>query len=130
MPAPVLSRSMRPSSSPPRHRLPRVTRACASAWLVVYALVAAALPLADARADHDGIVVMHVEDGTGSDCPTPHDASLCHTCQVLTSPVETDADAPCPAAVLRRETPVATFEPEFGRLTQRGKPAPRAPPHA
>lgn len=105
-------------------------RACASAWLVLYALVAAALPLADARADHDGTVVMHMEDGTGSDCPTPHDASLCHTCQVLTSPVETDAGAPCPAAVLRRETPVATFEPESGRLTQRGQPAPRAPPRA
>lgn len=121
---------MRPSSSPTRHRLSRVTRACASAWLVLYALVAAALPLADARADHETTVVLHIEDGTGADCPMHPDSSLCHTCQVLTSPIATEAGEPCAAAVVRRETPVATFERESGRLTQRGQPAPRAPPRA
>ncbi len=122
---------MRASSIPSRRRARWTTRTFASAWLVLYALIAAVLPLADARAEHGANVVVHIEDGNGSDCPAQHDASVCHTCQVLTSSVGTvAAGAGCPVAVSRRELPAVEFATASGRVGQRGHPASRAPPRS
>jgi hypothetical protein len=60
-------------------------RLVAAVWLVLYALVAVAIPIADAAATH-APVVAHWEDGSDSTCPPRHDPSACQLCQVQCAP--------------------------------------------
>lgn len=55
-------------------------KALAALWLVVYALVAVAVPVAEATASH-APVEAHWEDANDSSCPPRHDASTCQLCQ-------------------------------------------------
>ena len=59
-------------------------RVVSGAWLVLYAVVLGALPVADAGADH-APVAAHWEDSSQTDCPASHDAATCQLCSVLTA---------------------------------------------
>jgi len=60
-----------------------LARVTSGAWLVLYALVIGALPMADAGAEH-APVEAHWEDASGTDCPSSLDPSTCQLCLVLT----------------------------------------------
>lgn len=105
-------------------------RMVASLWLVVYALVAVAVPVADAAGSH-APVTAHWEDANDSSCPPRHDASTCQLCQAGNSAVPLPPVAPALRAIELDVAPRLT-----GRGVDevpspvRGTPPSRAPPRA
>lgn len=80
MPASDTAIAMSPARRAPAGR--GALRLVARVWLVVYALLALGVPLADASAEHAAPVVAHWEDAESGTCPAPH-GETCEVCQQL-----------------------------------------------
>jgi hypothetical protein len=106
-------------------------RAMAGLWLMVYALVAVAVPVADATASH-APVVAHWEDATDSSCPPRHDASVCQVCQANAAAGSLPAASPAPLAPVALATAAGVVPDRAGDVPEpeRGTPPSRGPPAA
>lgn len=107
------------------------SRALAAAWLAVYMLVAMALPIADARADHGESVIAHWEDANDTRCPPQHDLSECQLCQTIGAGSEPPPSAPQLSAVDRSSSrPTVVASAGHGRSPASSGISSRAPPRA
>lgn len=105
-------------------------KALAALWLVVYAFVAVAVPVAEATASH-APVVAHWEDANDSSCPPRHDASTCQLCQAGAAAGLLPAEsAKVPPLEVPQEAPAAQPSLADVPAPERGTPPPRGPPIA
>lgn len=110
------------------HRGFRFRRVVSGLWLVLYAVVAVALPVADAAATH-APVAAHWEDASDTSCPPQHDASACQVCQSASAFGRVPANGPALPAAEPVEQFVALDDiTTAARAPSRGEPASRAPP--
>ncbi len=109
-----------------RRRTP-LARAAALLLLLLHAVTAWAVPVADARAEAVALTaVSHVEAPGGSDsCPAAHDHLACALCRAMSQP-----PAAPPAVAVLVAAPAAVAErPPVSTVHAPGA-APRAPPGA
>ncbi|MCE9602607.1 MAG: hypothetical protein K8S21_10420 [Gemmatimonadetes bacterium] len=110
----------------------RFARALMGAWLAVQVLVVAAVPIADAQADHTERIVAHWDDAQERNCPPLHDPSACRLCQVVSATFGGPAG---PALAPVRLVAVAAPLPDERGISAlaaalRASPRPRGPPSA
>ncbi len=105
-------------------------RAFGRGLVVVQAMVAFALPVADAASVH-APVVAHWEDASDTACPPQHDQSTCATCQLVRLPGNVPAQAPhVPLAGGAASVPPAGPDARYLGEPSIGFAPSRAPPEA
>lgn len=120
----------KPQRTTPVGRRDGMRRMVGALWLVLYALVAVAVPVADAAASH-APVTAHWEDGSDTSCPPRHDASACQLCQAGGSVIPLPPEAPSLRIAESDAAPlVTTGRADASQPPDRGTPPSRAPPQA
>jgi len=112
-------------------RRARLARVAGRVWMMLYLVLTAAMPLADAGVDHRTEVAAHWEDAEGPECPTPHGADTCEICQLLTGSRGLPSRAAPALAVIdgaKQPTP-STADAAPGRWVLDSQSS-RAPPRA